>query len=265
LAQAIDSLAMRRFAASLRRLCQCSGRHFCTDVSVQSKAKAAARPLLLVPGKGKTSFELGNELSAQLQKSRDIHAQAIGPKAALTLLQMCALAEQELKEKTGFIPNFGRLAMRVRSFTGGRGSETFLVTVSRLLDLPQVEGRRKHVTGRRGRETNPEVLGRSIVEHLQEFRDHPFGLQLVGEAAAYRALCSVWWAQKLMSGTTAAGSEKASRLVVIPEMGSSLSPTSLQQFELKLAVALWTRRAVQLPPPPPVSPKQELLPMPYAP
>ena len=81
---------------------------------------------MTLTSKGCNVFDNSLQLADKLQEALDVYVTAIGPRAALTLLQTCALAQHVLKENSFFLPEIGSLSIRMKSCIGSSGSERCL-------------------------------------------------------------------------------------------------------------------------------------------
>jgi hypothetical protein len=202
------------------------------------------QPLISVPRKDVNVFELCRDLVAKLKSHPEVTVRASGESASFRLLVLTALAEQDLHRSSGFLPDFGRLALRIDGPSSSQGArlvpDTLNATVARLLDvpvaadslLPVVSSRRSDVA-----ELSAALAERLVGESGEHILDqHAAEIRFVGAKAGLQAMRGIFSLEQRLGVSV-------DSLGLAPSLGAALSLGSLEQMELLVSIYAWTKAA----------------------
>ena len=173
---------------------------------------------------------------AELRRAPEVEIHALGVAAAEHALHVCAVASPELRKASGFLPGFGRLALRLDRYDAPPefARHTLAATLGRLVDLPEPAGRPLLMS----RSAEAEEAGEWLARALEG--GGCVAVRCVGAAAAHQTLRALRLAQERL-GTP---------LCLSPALGASLSSTRLDRVELVSSICRWSSPASPLPEPP---------------
>ncbi|CAK0876428.1 unnamed protein product [Prorocentrum cordatum] len=201
-------------------------------------AGAAAVMVRGMPG-GRSSkiYAACEQLVAALRVRPEVALRAEGAAAALSALRVCAAAEHELRRASGFLPGFGRLALRLGAFGDTGGGVVLLASVGRLPGAPAAPAGSPPLPV--ARRSDPGEVAGALARRLRAGGAGPVVLRAVGPAAADNLLRAVRAAQAELAA-------KGAALAVAPALGASLAFDRLDQNELQASVFWWTQPAAPL-------------------
>lgn len=152
-----------------------------TTYAPQKGTRGGVRPLLSF--KGDThAYNFSEVLAKELRRSPEVIVNGSGVRIAHTVLHGLIYARHDLYRTTGFLPRFGRLALRLDKYTVPTwGSAVLEGAVARLIDVPVSEG--FTVLSRR---SDPEEVRKWLRHELHAHNNATF--RLVGEVNASNVL-----------------------------------------------------------------------------
>ncbi|CAE8599010.1 unnamed protein product, partial [Polarella glacialis] len=176
-------------------------------------------------------------LVRHLQKDTEVLLKAGGPGTSEKLLRVIALASADLQKASGYLPGFGRIALRLDRYEAAVHStspSSISGVIARLLEAPvsavgqSIVFRKDADSSEMGRELAVLIRGEGDGLRSAEVRS-------VGDASADRLLQAVQLAQRLLRE----GGDSRLRLGICPQLGVSLSSSKLDSAELVSFICPW--------------------------
>eukprot|EP00444_Apocalathium_aciculiferum_P026844 CAMPEP_0183443674 /NCGR_PEP_ID=MMETSP0370-20130417/92635_1 /TAXON_ID=268820 /ORGANISM="Peridinium aciculiferum, Strain PAER-2" /LENGTH=290 /DNA_ID=CAMNT_0025633763 /DNA_START=39 /DNA_END=908 /DNA_ORIENTATION=- len=198
--------------------------------------KSVAVPIVALPAKGDIYAPVDGVVQGLLRVPLvQLRTTAGGAAVACRALRICSLAAQDLQKASGYLPGFGRLALRIDRYEAS--SHNLVATIGRLIDTPSQQDVDKMLVMRR--DTDVETLAEVLAERMRAGEGEIL-TRSVGNDSACRLLQAVCAARGILMREEGPTSVP---LAVAPTLGNALSSWSLDRLEFVSAVLRWSSPA----------------------